>query len=131
MWTRRLLDNVLLTGIIAAGLADAGGQLVRPVQDDAPVERIVSAYSALASSFDAGTRVGFIGAGSDPTTVTMARYLAQYALAPLVLRRGADQEWNLAVLSDGAMQAWEELHEGEYEITFIKYNMYLLRKRNQ
>ena len=80
-----MLDRVLLAGTIAVSLAFAGAQLRRPVQDDLPVERIVGYYSALAPSIDAGLRVGFIGAGPDPTAAGLAHFLAQYALAPRVV----------------------------------------------
>jgi hypothetical protein len=57
--------------------------------------------------------------------------LTQYALAPLILVRGAQEEWNIAVLNPTAFEAWQESNPGEYEIIEFKYGVYLLHRLNE
>lgn len=45
--------------------------------------------------------------------------LTQYALAPLVLKKGPVAEWNVAVLNYKDLAIWQERHP-EYEIINIK-----------
>lgn len=54
--------------------------------------------------------------------------LAQYTLAPLILERGAVEEWNVAVLSRASFGIWQKANAGEFEITPLKHNMYLLHR---
>jgi hypothetical protein len=54
--------------------------------------------------------------------------LAQYALAPLILVKGPAAEWNVAVLSPQAFEAWSELNPGLFEVQHIRQNVYLLHK---
>ena len=46
--------------------------------------------------------------------------LTQYALAPLVLKKGPIAEWNVVVLSDKDLATWLAAYPGQYEITTIK-----------
>ena len=46
--------------------------------------------------------------------------LTQYALAPLVLKKGPIAEWNVVVLNDKDLETWLTAYHGQYEITTIK-----------
>lgn len=46
--------------------------------------------------------------------------LTQYALAPLVLKKGLAAEWNVVVLSNEYLTKWLEANPGEYEIIKVK-----------
>lgn len=60
----------------------------------------------------------------------MAEYLlTQYVLAPLIVKRGAVAEWNVAVLSPASIQTWAQAQEGKFQIIPLKHNVYLLRRR--
>ncbi len=54
--------------------------------------------------------------------------LTQYTLAPLILRRGAADEWNVAVFSEEALAGWQAMHPGEFEITHSRFDVYILHK---
>lgn len=53
--------------------------------------------------------------------------LSQYELAPLILKKGLAAEWNLVILSDLDLQTWMKENPGQYEITHIKSNIYVLQ----
>ncbi|HVN16069.1 MAG TPA: hypothetical protein VMT73_10055 [Anaerolineales bacterium] len=54
--------------------------------------------------------------------------LAQYSLAPLILKKGAVEEWNVAVLSEPAFAAWQKANQGKFEIIPLKHNVYLFHR---
>ncbi|HEY6074559.1 MAG TPA: hypothetical protein VIV15_14515, partial [Anaerolineales bacterium] len=56
------------------------------------------------------------GAGYEELDQHAEYLLAQYALAPLILKRGAGAEWNVAVLSPKLMAAFRAAHP-EFEIS--------------
>ncbi len=54
--------------------------------------------------------------------------LAQYSLAPLILEKGAVEEWNVAVLNRPAFEAWQKANAGKFEIIPLKHNVYLFHR---
>lgn len=98
--------------------------ILAPVRDRLPIQRGV---------------IGYVGewdiVGSDNEYEDwdqMAEYLlTQYVLAPLIVKRGAVAEWNVAVLTPASMQAWQQAHEGEFRVIPLKHNVYILRKLDQ
>lgn len=46
--------------------------------------------------------------------------LTQYALAPLIVKKGLAAEWNVVVLKDDDLETWRQSNPGEYEIIKIK-----------
>lgn len=54
--------------------------------------------------------------------------LAQYTLAPFILVKGAQAEWNVAVLSNRAFEIWEQSNQGKFDIIRLKHNVYLLHR---
>lgn len=53
--------------------------------------------------------------------------LTQYALAPLVLKKGPIAEWNVVVLNDKDLATWLTAYHGHYEITTIKGKVRIFR----
>lgn len=53
--------------------------------------------------------------------------LTQYALAPLILKKGLAAEWNVVVLQEEYLTMWLEANPGEYEIIKVKSQFYVLR----
>jgi hypothetical protein len=53
--------------------------------------------------------------------------LTQYALAPLILKKGLAAEWNIVVLRREYLEMWLEANPGEYEIIEVKGQFHLLR----
>src|SRR5512138_2566466 len=54
--------------------------------------------------------------------------LTQYALAPIIILKGTDQEWNIANLSRPAYEAWAKTSQGQFEVTAFKGGLYLLHR---
>ncbi|MGE5250821.1 MAG: hypothetical protein ACM3QS_11485 [Bacteroidota bacterium] len=54
--------------------------------------------------------------------------LAQYTLAPFILKKGAAAEWNVAVLNPKALAVWQALHEGEFEMIDVGHSVYVLHR---
>lgn len=52
--------------------------------------------------------------------------LTQYALAPLILKKGLAAEWNVVVLRDQDIEQWLRANPGEYELINIKGRFNLL-----
>lgn len=46
--------------------------------------------------------------------------LTQYALAPLIVQKGAVAEWNVAALTADDLGTWLQAHPGQYEVFKIK-----------
>lgn len=54
--------------------------------------------------------------------------LAQYVLAPLVIVRGVEQEWNVGNLSRTAYEVWSHSNQGQFEVTEFQGGVYLLHR---
>ena len=54
--------------------------------------------------------------------------LVQYVLSPVIAVRGSEQEWIIGNLTPRAYKKWASTAGGEYEVTFFKYNLYLIHK---
>ena len=46
--------------------------------------------------------------------------LTQYALAPLILKKGLASEWNVGVLREEDLKEWLDANPGNYEIIKVK-----------
>ena len=54
--------------------------------------------------------------------------LAQYALAPIILIRGTDQEWIVANLSRQAFDLWNSQDHPGFDVLQLKRGLYLLHR---
>jgi hypothetical protein len=54
--------------------------------------------------------------------------LAQYAIAPLILKKGAVAEWNVAVLSMDSLKKWQEYNPQGFEVIPVQGNVLLIRR---
>ena len=52
--------------------------------------------------------------------------LTQYALAPLILKKGLSAEWNVVVLKNEDLLKWLTANPGTYEIVKIKSKFHIL-----
>ena len=57
--------------------------------------------------------------------------LTQYAMAPVIIVKGTDQEWNIGNLSGRAFQEWNARHAGAFQVTPLKGSLYLLQRIGQ
>jgi hypothetical protein len=69
------------------------------------------------------------GATYDPANDEGEYILTQYALAPLVLVRGADQEWNIANLSRDSLERWQMGQGADFDIAARGAGIYLMHRR--
>ena len=54
--------------------------------------------------------------------------LTQYVLAPIIIIKGTDQEWNVANLDKDAYTVWSKTNQGQFEVTTFKDKLYLLHR---
>jgi hypothetical protein len=54
--------------------------------------------------------------------------LTQYALAPIIIVKGTNQEWNIANLDKDAFAKWSETNRGQFEVIPFKDKLYLLHR---
>lgn len=71
------------------------------------------------------------GADFDPANEEGEYVLAQYVMAPIVIVKGLEQEWNVANLSPKAYRIWSASNNGQFEVIPFKGNIYLLHKAGQ
>lgn len=68
------------------------------------------------------------GAIYDPANDEGEYILTQYALAPLVLVRGANQEWNIANLSRDSLERWRMDDGADFDIAARGAGIYLMHR---
>ncbi len=54
--------------------------------------------------------------------------LTQYVMAPIIIVKGTDQEWNIGNLSPQAYGAWSKTNNGKFQVTPFKGGLYLLHR---
>ncbi len=90
-----------------------------PLKESLPFKRGVVGYisdsSIPGASFDAANDEG-------------EYVLTQYMLAPIILVKGTDQEWNIGNLGRQAFQMWSSSNQGRFEVVPFKGGLYLLHR---
>ncbi len=54
--------------------------------------------------------------------------LTQYAMAPVILVRGDNEPWTLAIFSSKAFQAWNKSNHGQFRVITLNYSLYLFQR---
>ncbi len=54
--------------------------------------------------------------------------LTQYVLAPIIIKRGTAQEWNIANLDRQAFDLWNKSNGSKFQVTAFKGGLYLLHR---
>ena len=54
--------------------------------------------------------------------------LTQYVMSPIIIIKGTNQEWNIALLSPEAYKTWSASNNGQFEVFPFKGNLYLLHR---
>lgn len=142
---RSIPQTTLIVLLVLASLASSLGLLYRTRlrwQAQAGAREPVSAWDArlarmrAAISLRSGT-IGYIGdwdlVAMDPDSDQFAEQeteyiLTQYALAPLVLKRGDDFEWVVANLSPSAYSAWRASLTGQFKLLEFGFDFHLLHR---
>lgn len=68
------------------------------------------------------------GAAFDPANEEGEYILTQYAMAPIIIVRGTDQQWNIANLSPEAFAIWAAGDNGQFDVSRLKGGLYLLHR---
>lgn len=68
------------------------------------------------------------GAAFDKDDAEGEYILTQYAIAPLILIRGTDQEWNILNLDTTAYETWHQTNVNDFELVGFGGGLYLVRK---
>jgi hypothetical protein len=68
------------------------------------------------------------GAAFSPNDVSGEYVLTQYAVAPLILIRGTDQQWNILNLDSKTFAKWKQTHTNDFEVVDFSGGMYLIHK---
>lgn len=54
--------------------------------------------------------------------------LTQYVMSPIIIVKGTNQEWNIALLTPTAYKVWSQTNNGQFEVFVFKGNLYLLHR---
>ena len=54
--------------------------------------------------------------------------LTQYVLAPIIIAKGTDQEWNIGNLGKQAYAVWSRSNQGQFKVLPFKGNLYLFHR---
>ncbi len=68
------------------------------------------------------------GASYDAANDEGEYVLTQYILAPIIIKRGTDQEWNIGNLDRQAFDLWKKSNGAGFEVTAFKGGLYLLHR---
>ena len=68
------------------------------------------------------------GASYDAANDEGEYVLAQYILAPIIIKRGTDQEWNIANLDRQTFDLWNRTDGSRFQVTAFKGGLYLLHR---
>jgi hypothetical protein len=71
------------------------------------------------------------GATFSPNDASGEYVLTQYAVAPLILVRGTDQEWDILNLDTKTYEKWHQTHLNDFEVVDFSAGMHLVHKVNK
>jgi hypothetical protein len=138
LWLRRIFLGLIAAASLYASLQNLSSTAELGSISEDPVAQWELRFGRLKGElpFVRGV-VGYIsdsdvpGAAFDAANDEGEYILTQYALAPIIIVRGADQEWNVANLSQEAFDLWSARDGGGFEISPLGSGLYLLsRNRN-
>ncbi len=90
-----------------------------PIKQRLPFERGIVGYISNSSVPGAG----FNAANDEGEYV-----LTQYVMAPIIIVKGTDQEWNIANLDRQGFELWSKTNQGRFEVIPFKGGLYLLHR---
>jgi hypothetical protein len=135
---RSILQRLMLAGIIVAGIyfgiqnlqaaISVGNLNSDPVTEwevrFQPVKKILP--------FKRGV-IGFLQnsdvLGGSPDSNEQGEYtLTQYAMSPIILVRGDNEPWTLAIFNSKAFQVWGKSNRGQFRVIPLNDNLYLFQR---
>ncbi len=134
-WLQRLALGLIVLASLAASVQNLlatrslGSTTDDPVADWEKRFAPIEAHLPFKRGF-----VGYISDSSIPGITYDAAndegeyVLTQYALAPIILVKGTNEEWNIANLSRAAFEAWNKTNAGKFQVIPFKGGLYLLHR---
>lgn len=133
---RRGMLILLLLGSVFGSLKnllatkDVGLLLEDPVADwDARFVRLKQALPFIRGEIGYISDSNIPGVSYDGANDLGEYVLTQYAMAPVILIRGTDQEWNIGNLSGPAFRAWEAANGAAFDVKQFGDGIYLLHRK--
>ena len=137
MW-KKILQGIILIVITLLGIKTSIQGFISTINmpsHDTSVSNWDERVSALTASipFERGF-IGYIsnadipGAVFDDADVAGEYTLTQFAVAPIIIIRGTDQEWNILNLDPKAFEKWYQANGNDFELVDFGGGMYLVRK---
>ncbi len=134
-WVRRGMLILILLGSVYASVQNLISTRTLGSTTDDPVADWERRFAPLKKQlpFERGF-VGYISDSSIPGIDTNAAndegeyVLTQYVMAPIVIIKGTEQEWNIGNLSPPAFRAWSQTNHGQFEVTAFSGGLYLLHR---
>ena len=135
LWLQRILLAVLAAASLYASArnfnstADLGSIEEDPVADwEVRFEPLRARLPFVRGVVGYISDAGVPGAEYDRANDEGEYVLTQYALAPIIIVWGTDQEWNVANLSAEAYRLWSAQEHPEFDIQALGSGLYLLHR---
>lgn len=134
-WLQRLALGLIVLASLAASIQNLLATRSLGSTTDDPVADWEKRFAPIEAHlpFKRGV-VGYISDSSIPGIPYDAAndegeyVLTQYALAPIIIVKGTNEEWNIANLSRSAFEAWDKSNAGRYDVVPFKGGLYLLHR---
>jgi hypothetical protein len=141
MW-KKYVQRVVLVAVALLGLKTGIENFKSGIAEHSNDAAVIAAWNERLSKltapipFERGF-VGYIsnedipGAAFDSNDAEGEFVLTQYAIAPLILVRGTEQEWNILNIDPGTFEKWSQDNATEFEVVRSGGGMYLVHKVTQ
>lgn len=134
-WVRRGLLILILLGSLYASIQNLISTRALGSTTDDPVADWERRFEPLKKQlpFVRGA-VGYIsdsdipGFNTDPANDAGEYVLTQYVMAPAIIVRGTNQEWNIGNLSPQAYKTWSQANDGQFEVQAFGGGIYLFHR---
>jgi hypothetical protein len=135
LWLQRVFLGLVAAAALYASVQNLISTRELGSMSEDPVARWETRFGPLKEElpFVRGT-VGYIsdsdvpGAEFDAANDEGEYILTQYALAPIIIVRGTDQEWNVLNLSREAFELWDAQADPSAEVLPFRGGLYLLHR---
>ncbi|CAG0951123.1 hypothetical protein ANAEL_00075 [Anaerolineales bacterium] len=141
MW-KRVLQGIVLAAVVVLGIKTGIENFQSSLAERSNDAAVIGAWNERLSKLTAPIPFerGFVGYLSN-ADIPGANYssddaegefvLTQYAITPLILVRGTEQEWNILNLDRGTFEKWQQENAGKFEVVKSGGGMYLVHKVTQ
>jgi hypothetical protein len=141
MW-KKYLQRIILTIIVILGIKTGIENFTTSINEPSNDTAVVTNWNNRLSKLIAQIPIkrGFVGyisnedilGASFSTEDNEEEYvLTQYTIAPLILIRGTDQEWNILNLEPENYKNWMQKNSEDFEFVKSGGGMYLVHKVNK